>query len=285
VKACNVESGNEKGRVERPIGFVRERFWPGRRFTDLMDLNVQAVKWRDDFANNRVHEVTGKVPALVFQHTEKPTLNPLPETAFNTDEVESGSVTKSFRVRFDRNTYSVPPSLVSQPVVVRANDDWVVTFLGSKEVSRHPRCWGVGEDLELPEHRAAALKRKPGADREGHPLILERMGEVAKQYFKVANAGTRSLYRERVRLVFFAEVFGSKETEEAMADVMAGGHVGADYVEYVLRQKKGLVPRAAPLRLGQPELDDASLPEPDLSRYDALSVGPAEPPRSPNAQK
>ena len=51
VKACNVKAGNEKGRVERPIGFVRERFWPGRRFSDLMDLNVQALHWRDDFAN------------------------------------------------------------------------------------------------------------------------------------------------------------------------------------------------------------------------------------------
>ena len=40
------------------VGFVRERFWPGRRFVDLMDLNVQALRWRDDFANNRVHEVT-----------------------------------------------------------------------------------------------------------------------------------------------------------------------------------------------------------------------------------
>ena len=27
--ACNVRRGNEKGRVERPIGFVRSRFWPG----------------------------------------------------------------------------------------------------------------------------------------------------------------------------------------------------------------------------------------------------------------
>jgi transposase len=66
--ACNPGKGNEKGRVERPIGFIRERFWPGRRFGDLLDLNVQATAWRDDFANNRVHEVTGKVPSLVFEH-------------------------------------------------------------------------------------------------------------------------------------------------------------------------------------------------------------------------
>src|SRR5215471_18591164 len=66
VVACNVGKGNEKGRVERPIGFIRDRFWRGRRFADLLDLNTQAMSWRDDNANHRVHEVTGKVPALVF---------------------------------------------------------------------------------------------------------------------------------------------------------------------------------------------------------------------------
>src|SRR5271165_5944933 len=87
VRACNVGRGNEKGRVERPIGFMRTRFWPGRRFRDLLDLNVQATRWRDDFANKRIHDVTGRVPALVYQHDEKPKLKPLPETPFNTDDV------------------------------------------------------------------------------------------------------------------------------------------------------------------------------------------------------
>lgn len=50
VRACNVRKANEKGRVERPIGFVRRRFWPGRRVRDLLDLSTQAVRWRDDFA-------------------------------------------------------------------------------------------------------------------------------------------------------------------------------------------------------------------------------------------
>jgi hypothetical protein len=131
----------------------------------------------------------------------------------------------------------------------------------------------------MPEHRAAALELKPGATRDGLPPILLRMGDVATRYFKVASAGTKSLHRETVRLVFFAEVYGATETADAMAEVMTAGHVGADYVEYVLRQKKGLLPRAPPLKLGKPELDEASLPEPDLSRYDALDAkrDPPEP--------
>jgi len=160
--ACNVARGNEKGRVERPIGFVRERFWPGCRPTDLMDLNVKATVWRDTFANNRVHEVTGKVPSLVFENEERRLLRPIDEVPFNTDDVESAGVTKSFRVRFDRNLYSVPPQLVGQSVVVRANDDAVAVFLGPKQVAMHRRSWDIAADIEHAAHREAPRRRRLG---------------------------------------------------------------------------------------------------------------------------
>jgi transposase len=270
VKACNLARGNEKGRVERPIGFVRERFWPGRRFKDLMDLNVQAAKWRDDFANNRVHALTGKVPALVFKGQEQKLLKPLNGIPYETDEIEGVGVTKSFRVRFDRNLYSVPPRLVSQSVVIRANDEGVRVFLGPKEVAKHRRCWGVGEDIEDPAHREMALERKPGATGVSLPPRLVALGEVGIHYFQVLAASGRSLNREAVRLTFLVELFGESATCAAVEEVMQSGHVGSEYVEYVLRHRKGLTPAGAPLRLGRPELDELAFREPDLSVYDAL---------------
>jgi transposase len=120
VVACNVRKGNEKGRVERPIGFVRTRFWRGRQFTDLFDLNMQAAQWRDDVANNRRHEATGKVPSLVFRHEEQRQLKPISDTPFDVDDVDTATVTKTFRVSFDRNRYSVPWRLVSQTVLYPA---------------------------------------------------------------------------------------------------------------------------------------------------------------------
>ncbi len=164
VRACNPGKGHEKGRVERPIGFIRERFWPGRRFTSLLDLNTQGTNWRDDYANNREHDDTGKIPALVFRHEEQRLLRPLSEKPpFETDDIESAEVTKLFRVRFDRNRYSVPPRLVGQPVVIRANDEVVAVYLGPKQVALHPRSWGIGEDIEHLSHRSAALETKSRA--------------------------------------------------------------------------------------------------------------------------
>jgi transposase len=270
VIACTPAKGNEKGRVERPIGFVRERFWPGRRFASLLDLNAQATSWRDDFANNREHEVTNKVPALVFAHEERALLSPLRDVCFETDDIESMGVTKRFRVHFDRNDYSVPPRLVNQPVVVRADDEWVAVFLGPKRVAIHRRSFGIGEDIEHDSHRREALAMKPRAATNAIPPEISRLGEIAATYFKVLAAGRRSLQRETRRLVFLVELFGESAVASAADEVMRAGHVGAEYVEYVLRHKRGLEPCAKPLRLGDPALDNLSFKEPDLSIYDAL---------------
>jgi hypothetical protein len=40
-----VARGNEKGRVERAIRYIRDAFFAGRRFTDVDDLNAQADAW------------------------------------------------------------------------------------------------------------------------------------------------------------------------------------------------------------------------------------------------
>lgn len=230
--ACNVRKAHEKGRVERPIGFVRTRFWPGRRFTDLLDLYTQATRWRDDIANHRVHDVTGKVPALVFAHEERARLQPLPDTAFDADDLETCQVTKTFRVGFDRHQYSVPWRLVGQTVLVRASDDTVAVFLGTKQVAAHRRSWGIGEDLEHPSHRDGLLERKPRAAAGALPPGLVGLGETGVAYFKTFAAGRRSLDRETVRLVYLVELFGESATRAAVAEVMATGHVGAEYAQF-----------------------------------------------------
>jgi transposase len=274
VRACNVGRGNEKGRVERPVGFLRTRFWPGRRFRDLLDLNVQSTRWRDDFANKRVHQVTGRVPALVFEHDEKPKLKPLPRTPFNTDDMLGTGVTKMCRVPFDRNRYSVPWRLVGQQVIVRANDEHVAVFLEKKCVATHARCWNVGQDIADPSHEQGLIDQKPRARAGALPPALVGLGPVGIEYFKILSAGSRSLQREIVRLSLLLELFGEAALTSAVAEVMSTGHVGAEYVEYILRHKRGLAPNPPALRLGNAALDDIHLREPDLGVYDQLGSPP-----------
>ena len=111
------------------------------------------------------------------------------------------------------------------------------------------------------------------------------LGEAAAHYFKILAATGRSLRREIERLVLLSELFGDTPTRTALEQVMATGHVGAEYVEYVLRHKKGMRPAAPPLRLGVPALDEISFREPDLGLYDQYArpqktLDPGEPPPS-----
>jgi transposase len=268
IEACNPASGHEKGRVERPIGFVRERFWPGRRFSSIEDLNRQAVLWRDSYCNGRIHDETGKVPALVFEHEERSLLAPALKTPFDTDDVFATGVTKQYRVSFDRNTYSLPHRLTHQQVLVRGNDDTVRIFLGPKCVAAHRRCWDISKDILDPAHEEGLLQEKPKAKLGGLPPGVAGLGEVGIRYFKHVGFTNRSIHRELIRLTFLCEMFGFTEVASATDEVMKTGHVGNEYIEFVLRHKRGLQPCAAPLRLGNAELDAMTLTEPDLDRFD-----------------
>src|SRR5258708_2881214 len=104
-------------------------------------------------------DIFDNMKTVVLSHTPPATLlnrrflNPIPETPFDTDDIESQGVTKTFRVTFDRNRYSVPWRLVGQTVVVRGNDQAVTAHLGPKQVAQHARSWNIGQDIEHPSHK------------------------------------------------------------------------------------------------------------------------------------
>lgn len=161
-----------------------------------------------------------------------------------------------------------------------------MVFLGPKLVASHARSWNIGADIEAEEHRNAACATKPRAQGRQLPSVLDGLGDVGLKYFKVLSAGMRSVRYETKRLTLLVELFGASATSAAIDEVMRTGHVGAEYVEYVLRYKRGLTPAAQPVRLGKPELDEISLHEPDLSLYDqlarpAMTRDPGDPPPVP----
>ena len=54
-RPCTPARGNEKGKVERQIQYLRHAFFAARPFRDLDDLNTQFRRWRDDIAHQRRH--------------------------------------------------------------------------------------------------------------------------------------------------------------------------------------------------------------------------------------
>jgi transposase len=282
ISATKPRDPTGKPFVERGIGFLRTRFLPGVRYSDLATLERDAIAWRDTFANAREHEATGKVPALVFEHAERHALMPLREVHFDTDDILTTGVGRTHEVGFDRNQYTVPWRLAGQRVLVRADDHRVRVLLGPKEVATHARSWSVGERIADRRHEDGMREERRRAHAGGLPDTLGALGETGDKYFGLLAASRRSLRLEEERLVLLAELFGASATTSAMLEVMKTGHVGAEYVEHVMRFKRRLVPTAPPLRLGNPELDALAVREPDLALYDEICArrtkDPGEPP-------
>ncbi len=77
ARACRAYRAKTKGKVERPIRYVRENFFYGRSFLNDEDLNAQAALWLDQVANVRLHGTTGERPIERFQREERMALNSL----------------------------------------------------------------------------------------------------------------------------------------------------------------------------------------------------------------
>jgi transposase len=77
IRACRPYRAKTKGKVERPIGYVRQSFFYGRSFLNDTDLNAQALSWTAQTANVRVHRTTAEVPRLRFDRDERVLLRPL----------------------------------------------------------------------------------------------------------------------------------------------------------------------------------------------------------------
>jgi len=76
VRACRPYRAKTKGKVERPVSYVRSSFFYGRTFTSDEDLNHQARHWLDHVANVRTHGTLKERPVDRFEQ-ERDLLRPL----------------------------------------------------------------------------------------------------------------------------------------------------------------------------------------------------------------
>ena len=119
-----------KGKVERPIRFIREGFWRGYRCASLSSGNRDLLAWLIE-QESRIHGTTCQTIAERFE-TERAHLGPLPRTDFDTSARHFRGVGKDCIVRFDRNRYMVPHRAVCKKVLVRVKDGLLRVFDGAE---------------------------------------------------------------------------------------------------------------------------------------------------------
>lgn len=67
IRACRPYRAKTKGKVERPIRYLRQSFFYGRTFVSDGDLNAQALTWLNTVANVRIHATLKERPVDRFE--------------------------------------------------------------------------------------------------------------------------------------------------------------------------------------------------------------------------
>ena len=117
-RLCAPYSPWMKGKVERPIDYLRERFWRGYRFQSIRKANEDLLAWLDETANRRVHG-THRRPIEERWREEIPRLGPLPASDYDTSLKTYRKVYRDCQISFNANRYVVPHRAVGQRVLLK----------------------------------------------------------------------------------------------------------------------------------------------------------------------
>ena len=267
-----VARGNEKGRVERAIRYIREAFFAARSFTDLADLNRQATEWTGTLAFDRSWvEDRSRTVRQAFED-ERGVLLPLPSEPFPAHERVEVEVGKTPYVRFDLNDYSVPHDRTRRTLVVFADLDEVRVVDGNDVVAVHPRCWDRAQQIEQPQHLQRLVDEKRRAREHRGFDRLARAARSSQAFLRIVAARGDNVGSTTARLLQILDAVGAVELEEALVEALERDTVHVGAVRQVVdrrRSARGLPPPVSiPVTRG--EHADLVVTPHALSTYDAL---------------
>jgi len=273
-RPCTPGRGNEKGKIERQIQYLRHAFFAARTFADVEDLNAQFRRWRDEVAHQRPHpEQRDRTVADVLAE-EQPRLLPLPVHPFETDVMRTVVSGKTPYVRFDRNSYSIPHTHVRRPLTLLASATTVRILTGSEEITRHDRSYDTGQVIEQEAHVAglvaATRQVNPSTARDRLRLAVPA---VATLLDRLAARG-ESLRMHIARLLALLDDYGPQELAAAIERALERDALGAGAIAHILetrRRQRGLKPPIPIALPDHPGVRDLDVTPHRLETYDDLT--------------
>jgi transposase len=273
-RPCAVGRGNEKGRVERAIRYIRESFFAARVFTTLADFNTQAWLWRDQIAHARpCPDQPSQTVAEAFAQ-ERPYLIELPQHPFDTDEMVAVRPRKTIYVSFDSNEYSIPPTAVGKPLTVVASDTLVRILEGTGERARHRRSYDRRQRIEDQAHLQALLQEKRRARGSVASQRLLACAPQSEALLEAAFTRGESAAAQTQQLLELLDRYGAGELSTAVEEALARKTPRASSVAYLLERRRR-AQKARPLPpvdlVRRPDLADFHVRPHSPETYDELS--------------
>jgi transposase len=268
-KLCGVAKPEHKGKVERAIRYLRDRFLAGRTITGVAEGNRALARFVDEIAHARPHPtIAQRTVGQVFAD-ERARLLALPDPLPETERVEPIQIDRQAFVRVDTNRYSVP-SDHAEKIRTLVVDDQVVRVLdGQTVIAEHARSWGRRQVIEIADHRAALVAER----REARALKgRDRLRAVAPMFDRIVarwNASGSALGRRVSQAIKLLDLYGDHVFAAAAADIDSRSLADVGALAIACEHRRKDKKRPVPIELVLPDhLDDADVIPHDLESYD-----------------
>ena len=275
--------GNEKGRVERAIRFVRDSFFAARDFTDLDDLNAQAKTWcSGPAADRRCPEDPGRSVGEVFAE-EAPRLLPLPDNPAPLLERVAVTVGKTPYVRFDLNDYTVPHTHGRRVLTVLADTHEVRIVDAGTVLACHPRSYDRGAQIEQAAHIQALVAHKRAARQHRATDRLVQAAPASQILLARAAERGANLGAITAALMRLLAQTSAADLQAAILEALERGVPHPNAVHLALarrREQRGEAPPIGVVLPAHVQARDAPVQPHALETYDQLKEPSDVPPAS-----
>jgi transposase len=269
--ACQVKKGNEKGRVENGVGYVKKNFLNGLDIPSFSALNPAGRQWMDTVANIRLHGDTKCKPLDRFVQ-EKPLLRPLPAMPYDCAVVRPTGANACCRVVLDTNRYTVPYLYASQKLTLKLSPEQLLLYHNEKLIATHPRCYDRRQDIRNPDHIQELLVYRQRAREQTCLQAFLGLGPQADLYVRKLQEKRLNAPHHIQKIVALSQIYGYDKTVRALGDALTYEAFGCEYIANILEQRERQTPAPSPLHLTRrQDLLDLDLPPADLSLYEKKS--------------
>ena len=266
---CLVRRANEKGHVERLLGFARRKFLvPVPQVDSLETLNQQLLEGCRSDLEDRTR---GKpAPKRDLLREDQAAFLPLPPQPFEARRIEDGTASSESLVRFDTNDYSVPVRYAHRKLIVVATVEEVRLVFQDRLVARHRRCWDRERTFFEPVHYLALLERKPGGFDHARPLEHWDLPECyALLRRRLETDDPRHGTRSFIRVLRLLEKFSLPQLTAAVEYALDIDVIDVDSIRTIIEHRSDRPVPLFPLD-GRPHLAHVRVDATDVSAYQAL---------------
>jgi transposase len=269
-----VARGNEKGRVERAIRYIRSNFYAARKWKNIEDLNAQATEWCNGIAANRPCPEDKHMAVKDAFDLEKPKLLQLPDNKYPTDERVEVKIGKTPYARFDLNDYSVPFKYVRQTVTVVASISKVSIISSSDTIASHARSYDKGLQIEDESHIKELTTYKAHAKKDRGKNRLFKSVPSSEQYLEIAAQQQYNLGFTIMHLLKIMDTYGAAELEAAISEVISTPCKELASIKIILERRREERQQPPPIAIPLPDderINNLSVTPHDLKKYDDLT--------------